>query len=133
MNNALRRVYAGIPGARQTLLGLRILKSRLFPQTWLFREAYLKRSWGSRESVSGLGSTYDSTANLRIELPVFWRAAGIRRLVDVPCGDFHWMRTIAHELDSYVGIDIVGDLIERNRARYETPKVRFCTGSITKG
>lgn len=42
---------------------------------------------------------------------------GARTIVDAPCGDFHWLSQ-ANLGVHYVGVDIVPDLVERNRRRY---------------
>jgi len=53
-------------------------------------------------------------------LPQLWSRLGIRSLLDIPCGDFEWMRHIVPGLERYIGADLVPALVEQNRARYGT-------------
>jgi hypothetical protein len=49
----------------------------------------------------------------------------IRTLLDVPCGDFHWMKEVDIGTTQYVGADIVVDLIKRNEMQHGNARVRF--------
>jgi hypothetical protein len=53
-------------------------------------------------------------------------------MLDIPCGDFHWMRTLDLDID-YTGGDVVPDLIERNNAHYGSDKRRFMVIDIAGG
>ncbi len=67
--------------------------------------------WGSAESLSGEGSTLAQTEELRRQLPVIFEQFQIRSLLDIPCGDAHWMRMINGRLHAYIGADIVTSLV----------------------
>lgn len=97
----------------------------------VFAKTYSQNLWGDSESRSGTGSSLVAAATLRRELPVLFRRIGVRSLLDAGCGDFIWMREIVTELDQYVGVDIVPELIERNIASYGTDRVRFACADIT--
>jgi len=97
-----------------------------------FAKIYDKNFWGSRESSSGLGSELDATSQLRNELPGILRRLGIRRLLDVPCGDFTWMSSVSLEIEEYIGGDIVAKIIERNSSRFENPHRRFMQLDLTQ-
>jgi hypothetical protein len=84
----------------------------------VFSNIHLENTWGSQESVSGEGSTFVQTDVIRSRLPALIQQWGIRTMLDLPCGDFHWMKEISLDLDHYIGSDIVSALIERNRQRY---------------
>ena len=77
--------------------------------------------WGGHESVSGIGSGLDPTARLRGELPSMLKALGVGTLLDVPCGDFHWMRHTDLSGIRYIGGDIVPEIVARNTALYAAP------------
>jgi hypothetical protein len=96
----------------------------------VFARIYEQNLWGEPDSRSGVGSTRDATRNISRDLPGLWTQYGIRSLVDAPCGDCIWMSRIAPTLDSYVGVDIVPQLIEDNQRRY--PKLRFCQADLTR-
>src|SRR5258708_2291880 len=93
---------------------LHLLKRRLGllgkPTSQIFEEIYQKNDWDDDESVSGHGSRLDRTANIRAALPSLLQRYQCLSLLDIPCGDFNWMKTVALDVD-YVGADIVGDLI----------------------
>jgi len=90
----------------------------------IFGDIYAGGGW-SGESKSGKGSSLQATEVLRRELPKLWNRHGIQSLVDAACGDFHWMQHIIGELDEYIGIDIVDDLIKENNKIHGTDNVRF--------
>lgn len=60
----------------------------------VFSEIYQRNIWGLRETVSGAGSTLRYTEKLRQSIPGLIADLNIRTLLDVPCGDFHWMSEI---------------------------------------
>jgi hypothetical protein len=52
-------------------------------------------------------------------------------MLDVPCGDYNWMKTI-EKTCSYVGGDIVAEAIENNQKLYASEKVQFKQIDIIK-
>jgi len=54
-------------------------------------------------------------------------------LVDAPCGDFFWMAECNLAVDSYVGIDIVPELIRSNSLRYGRLGRIFEVGDLVNG
>src|SRR5664279_1649792 len=58
----------------------------------VFTEHYTTNSWGVEETRSGLGSTVQSTQAIREALPKLIAELQIRTLLDIPCGDFNWMK-----------------------------------------
>ena len=77
------------------------------------------------ESVSGPGSSADQTATLREALPRLLRGLGVSRLLDLPCGDFHWMASVDLSDIEYVGGDLVPAIVESNRAKHGRPGRTF--------
>lgn len=71
------------------------------------------------DTHSGSGSTHQETAALRAALPDLFHRLGVRTVLDLPCGDFHWMSKVDLSGVEYTGCDIVQDLIDENRRRYE--------------
>ena len=93
-----------------------------------FALIYKTRLWalGNPETPgSGAGSTLAATARLRSELPKLVNKLGTRTLLDVGCGDYHWMRTVGLDGVNYVGVDIVQSLIDENEAKYGSESIRF--------
>jgi hypothetical protein len=95
------------------------------PRGVAFREIYRVNSWGSDESRSGPGSTLTYTAPLRRRLPHLLSRLGVRTLLDAPCGDFHWLSRVPLGGITYIGGDIVPELIDEVRARHSAPGRSF--------
>lgn len=95
------------------------------PPRELFTEIWRSNLWGAEQSRSGLGSEQRATSRLTTELPALLRRFGIRALLDLPCGDFGWLARTGLELETYVGADIVGEIIELNTASYATADGRI--------
>jgi len=92
----------------------------------VFRRIWAENYWGDEQSRSGGGSNLEQTAVLRAQLPSLIEELGIERLLDLPCGDFHWMKAVNFPSKlQYIGADIVTDLIEQNQRNYSKETIRF--------
>lgn len=96
-----------------------------------FSEIYKHNLWSSTESGSGTGSEIDYTAPFRKWLIENIKLLKANTFVDAPCGDFNWMKIVIPEVDiSYIGLDIVDDVIEKNRSTYGSDKIDFRVANI---
>jgi hypothetical protein len=77
------------------------------------------------ESISGPGSNLQQTQRLRAGLPLLLAQLGVRSLLDAPCGDFNWMRTVKLGVEQYTGVDVLGEVIAGLQCRYAGPRRRF--------
>lgn len=92
----------------------------------VFQYIYVKKIWqGSKRTRSGGGSTLENTRGIRKQLPRLLAQYNIRTLLDVPCGDFYWMKEVPLKDVNYIGGDIVKELIEVNRRTYDLSGVSF--------
>ena len=98
----------------------------------IFKNIYLKNKWLDKDSVSGTGSNLEQTKNLKIELSKFIRNKEIKSILDIPCGDFYWMKEVNLDKIDYIGADIVPDLIYKNRNLYSKENISFEILDITK-
>lgn len=92
-----------------------------------FAAIYRLGAWihsSGQVSLSGVGSEAEATAKLGVALPQMLERLSCRRLLDVGCGDWNWMKNTPLPCE-YVGVDIVADVIEANRRRYAKPGVSF--------
>lgn len=89
----------------------------------VFSGIFEGRAWGDGESISGPGSSLHETRFLRKELPFLLKKYGIRTILDIPCGDFNWMKEVDLSSYDYCGADIVPDLINFNKHRF--PDINF--------
>ena len=98
----------------------------------VFTGIYNTNFWGSKESVSGPGSTVRETSVLRVELPKVLEQLGIKTLIDAPCGDYNWMKATDLGVDMYIGADIVPNLIANNQSVYGNESCRFMHADLAK-
>jgi hypothetical protein len=91
----------------------------------IFTQIYRSNAWLDTESKSGPGSTVFRTRLLRPQLTELVRNLGIRSLLDVPCGDFNWMRLTDLPLVEYIGADIVPEIIHTNTQLHARHDRRF--------
>ncbi|MDB9347426.1 class I SAM-dependent methyltransferase [Nodularia spumigena] len=91
----------------------------------VFRHRMVDGVWAGLESISGHGSDMKSTENLRQILPNILSDFNVKSLLDAPCGDFYWMSKTDLKIDSYVGIDIVSEIIDMNQQKYTKEGVKF--------
>jgi SAM-dependent methyltransferase len=82
-------------------------------------------AWGSAETPCGPGSTIEACRGILDRLPELIHANKIRSIVDLGCGDFHWMSHLDLTGIQYDGYDVVKFLIERNIAKHGRDGVRF--------
>lgn len=90
-----------------------------------FSNIYNSDVWfGNKESRSGAGSTLLATEDIRKKLPQIIKELNGVLLLDIGCGDYNWMNQV--ELPcSYIGVDIVEDIIEENTKKFANERVSF--------
>jgi hypothetical protein len=91
----------------------------------VFEKIYRTNAWGDPESVSGAGSNSVNTAVIKKELPALVRELNAHSLLDIPCGDFFWMKDVALSVERYIGADIVGELVQRNIEKFRNDRCTF--------
>jgi hypothetical protein len=91
----------------------------------IFTRAYLKNSWGSKESRSGPSASLERTAALRTALPELFRELEIQSVLDCGCGDWNWMRHVDLTGIQYIGCDIVPQLVETLQQTFSAETVNF--------
>lgn len=99
----------------------------------VFSEIYKKNLWTSGESHSGLGSEVAYTENLIKFLPEVFERFNVKTIVDAPCGDFNWMKHVQLKKNmTYIGVDIVPELVKNNQNTYGNEQYCFTLGDIAK-
>jgi SAM-dependent methyltransferase len=92
----------------------------------IFQDILKFNRWNDAESVSGVGSNSNYTINIRSKVPILLRKYDIHSILDAPCGDFAWMKKVKFDPGtSYVGGDIVRELVERLQIDFGSPQRRF--------
>ena len=97
----------------------------------IFSNIYLKNKWKDNYSFSGTGSNLDQTINILNQLPNFFIKYKIKSILDIPCGDFYWMKNLKFESINYIGADIVPELIQQNINKFENTNIKFKVLDIT--
>ena len=53
-------------------------------------------------------------------------------LLDIPCGDFNWMRHVTLDAVQYIGADVVAELVSANQRRYGNDRRQFQHLDLTR-
>jgi hypothetical protein len=80
----------------------------------VFRNIHKNNLWKGIASLSGSGSDNDQTRWLSRELPLLLKELKVSSLLDLPCGDMNWMKNVDLGDISYIGGDIVPEVISKN-------------------
>lgn len=100
-------------------------KYRFKSITEVFEHIYHQNVWRSRVSSSGPGSDLNQTTVIRDEFQKVISDFRIKSILDIPCGDWHWMQHVDLSGVRYVGGDIVADIIKQNQELYDKEDVIF--------
>ncbi len=132
----LKELARHIPGVRPAYLRVRLQRERLrlrsLGRKAAFEEIFLSNGWQGKESMSGHGSDTESTRRLVEALPPLMKQFQVATLLDIPCGDFHWMKDVDLTGTKYIGADIVLQLVEDCSRRYGSETRMFCTLDLTE-
>ena len=98
-------------------------------RTGVFENVYRGREWSQNgEPLSGQGSSIKWTPRARAALVHIIIEHDVKHIVDSPCGDLTWMRTLFPIFEamnvSYTGVDIVRSQIESHQRVFAKPGVR---------
>lgn len=88
----------------------------------VFGHIYEQDHW---DGGSGVGSAPDATEPYRSVLARMLPSTDIRSVVDVGCGDWQLGSLVDWSAVDYLGLDVVPAVVDRNKARFAGPKVRF--------
>lgn len=93
----------------------------------LFTTIYQQQTWmvNSSDSVSGEGSDLIQTEQIRQWLPECLKTLNAKTFMDIPCGDFYWMKEVNLDDLNYIGADIVSALVENNKIQYSHDRRTF--------
>lgn len=91
----------------------------------IFGQIYEGNLWGDKESVSGPGSRVDATGEIAKILPGLIDNFQIKSVLDAACGDFNWMKHLNLNIEKYIGVDVVPEIVEKNNRDYSNNKISF--------
>lgn len=110
----------------------RRLKGENYSAEQVFSQIYQSNHWKGNDSVSGEGASRKQTAALEKELPALLLSLGVEVLLDLPCGEYSWMRSIDLPVKQYIGADIVPEIIALNRERFGSENHRFTILNVVR-
>ncbi len=93
----------------------------------IFTDIYLNNKWGDRYSLSGTGSNLNQTKIILKEIANIIKKYEIKNILDIPCGDFYWMKEFDFKDLNYIGADIVSELVNENNQKFKRPNINFQT------
>jgi SAM-dependent methyltransferase len=97
----------------------------------VFEKIYDHHHWYDAESRSGPGSNLNQTKTIRSLIPGLLRHLGVKSILDLPCGDFNWMKEVDLTPFEYAGADIVQAVVKENERRYSSLQRKFFWADIT--
>lgn len=86
-------------------------------------------AWGSKETISGPGSTLEACSPILKKLPVWFARYHIQKIADLGCGDFNWLRRLDFSGLEYDGYDVATLAIAR-ASLHATRNIRFQVADI---
>lgn len=109
-----------------------VIKGKENPEK-IFGKIYKDEVWGKKgDFFSGAGSLPENTLEYRKFIEKFIKEKKIKNVVDLGCGDFRIGKGINWNKTTYIGIDVVPSLIERNSKLYSSRKTKFIKKDIIK-
>ena len=127
--NAIRSIAKKIPGLRRVYRSYinfadrQRLKGKAPDE--VFTEIYNENRWGNNESISGPGSALDQTRAVRDRLPILLDELGAKTILDIPCGDFNWLKNLKLDDIQYTGADIVDEIVSNNKKNFQKENISF--------
>lgn len=94
-----------------------------------FSKIISSNAWGAPETPCGPGSTIEACASIIHRLPLWIRDYQARSIVDLGCGDFHWMKEVDLSGVKYDGYDIVREAVKA-ASKHATKTIRFHHANI---
>ena len=77
------------------------------------------------ESRSGVGSSIEVTETIREKLPALLKDLKINSMLDIPCGDFNWLKKVNLDFLTYIGADLVSGAIQHNKEKFSAKNRKF--------
>ena len=96
--------------------------------SYIYKNSYWQNKING--SKSGSGSNDSSTKNITYALNKFIYEKKIKSILDIPCGDWNWMKKINLDNISYLGCDIVDEAISENNRNFSSNNIKFETKNI---
>lgn len=97
----------------------------------IFTRIFKSNAWGCKETPSGPGSTIDACSGIITKIPFWIDLHSIQTILDLGCGDFHWMSQVDLDNVEYEGYDIVKEAVDA-ASRYVASNILFHQADVLK-
>ena len=87
---------------------------------------------GSEEYISGGGPAIDQTRGLIEPLLNLFKKLEIRSMLDLPFGNFNWVKNLLIDEKTYLSRDIINDTAVENNNKYQSDNVSFSQIDLLK-
>ena len=114
----LRVAIKRLPFAQPTYALIRLLRGRN------------ARFTADYHQNSGAGSNLEATRAISHSLPSVLNSLSVRSMLDIPCGDFVWMRHVDLSSVTYTGADVIEALILSHKRLHGSAQKSFTTLDI---
>ena len=104
----------------------------IMPMEYTFTRIYRTHRFGGKISASGTGSDLAQTEAISGALSDLIKELNIKTVLDAPCGDFYWMRNTRLDIEKYIGVDIIKEIIKQNQKNYGNKVMEFRRLNIVK-
>lgn len=100
----------------------------------IFTEVYEKRLWGGKdkEYFSGPGSYAPCVPEYVAVVRGLIKSRNFRSVMEIGCGDFAVASQYADDCESYLGLDVVKALVERNTNLFGNERIKFAFCDASK-
>jgi hypothetical protein len=98
----------------------------------VFRDIHRRHFLSGSESASGAGAGLDQTLELRRSLPALLGELAVTTILDLPCGDYGWMRTIELPVARYIGADLLPEVVEPLASEFGDDRREFRVLDLTR-
>jgi hypothetical protein len=136
MKPSLKKTLRNVPLLQELFYLYKRVKHRSLKRLGaeaIFTKYHLENFWNDNESVSGSGSNRTNTAILVTELRPMLDKLHISSILDIPCGDFHWMRDVDLQGIHYIGGDVVKGIVDQLSQNYGNSDIEFRHLDLLKG
>ncbi len=122
---------------RVLILKLKYRKLRDLSNKEVFSTIYKERLWDTKNNLdfdSGPGShTKEIVEPYISEVQNFLKSHEERlTVIDIGCGDFNIGKNLVEHTRQYIGVDVVSELIERNKNLFKFPNLKFMNLDVAK-
>lgn len=130
LRKTLHRVWNPTFGSSAVVIRPRMPEDSLSPREF-FTTIYRDNCWNGQSSRSGPGSEGDFAAQKIKLLREVLSSFSITSILDLGCGDCHWMKELARFVPRYHGVDVVESMIQQNQKLFGNAQVTFQCLDVT--